>query len=187
MQTEPEPAPVPLWDIFRVFFGVGASSFGGGITGWIHREVVHKRRWIADEEMLAGIALSQIVPGANVTNTCVYVGQRLRGLPGALAALFGLLAGPFVMTILVYMAWDRISTIPILQDVVDGVAAAAVGLNLRIGVVGASQSFPKIVPMLIVVVTFVSVGVYQLPILPVMAVLAPLSIALAWPRKTADA
>ena len=184
---QPEQAPVRLRDIFRVFFLVGASSFGGGISGWIHREVAHKQRWIGDKEMLAGIALAQIVPGATVTNLCVYVGQRLRGLPGALTALIALISVPFVATILAYLAWDRISSIPALQDIVDGIAAAAVGLNLRIAVVGTQRSFPKIVPMLVLTATFMCVGVLQWPLMPVMAVMIPLSIAFAWPRKTANA
>ena len=137
--------------------------------------------------MLAGIALSQIVPGANVTNTCVYVGHRLRGVAGALTALIGLLCVPFVATVLVYLAWDTISAYPAMQDLVDGVAAAAVGLNLRLGVVGAKRCFPKILPLLVLLATFLSVGVWQLPIIPVMAVLAPIGIAVAWPRKPADA
>ena len=182
-----EQSPVSLRDIFRVFFVVGASSFGGGISGWIHREVAHKRRWIGDQEMLAGIALAQIVPGATVTNVCVYVGQRLRGLPGALAALIGLLAVPFVATILAYLAWDRISSIQALQDIVDGIAAAAVGLNLRLAIVGAKRSYPKVASMLVLAATFVAVGLLQWPLVPVMAVLIPLSIVLAWPRTSADA
>ncbi len=181
------PVTVSLVQIFLTFCGIGAGSFGGGISGLIHREIVHKKKWLSDHEMLAGIALSQIVPGANVTNTCVFVGQRLRGVPGATMALGGLLSVPFVATVLVYLAWDWISSVPLMPSVVDGVAAAAVGLNLRLGVVGAQRSFPKIVPILVTIVTFVAVGVLNWPIIPVMAVMAPLSIAAAWPRKSAHA
>ena len=102
-------------------------------------------------------------------------------------ALGGLLSVPFVATVLVYLAWDWISSVPLMPSVVDGVAAAAVGLNLRLGVVGAQRSFPKIVPILVTIVTFVAVGVLNWPIIPVMAVMAPLSIAAAWPRKSAHA
>lgn len=178
---------ISLPRIFLAFCNIGAFSFGGGITGLIHREIVHQKKWLNDTDMLAGIALAQVVPGANVANTCVYVGQRLRGVPGAAAALLGLLSVPFFASVLVYVMWDRISAIPMMDSVVDGVAAAAVGLNLRLAVVGAQRSFPKIVPMLMMIATVVAVGVLRWPIIPVMAVLAPLSIAYAWPRKTADA
>ena len=75
--------PVSLLAIFLVFFKLGAFSFGGGMTGWVYREVVQQRSWIGETEFLSGLALSQIVPGANVANLTIYVGQRLRGTLGA--------------------------------------------------------------------------------------------------------
>lgn len=187
MNTEKAATSVGLHQIFLAFCNIGAFSFGGGISGLIHREIVHNKKWLSDTEMLAGLALAQVVPGANVANTCVYVGQRLRGVPGAAAALLGLLCIPFFATVFVYLMWDQLSAIPMMDSVVDGVAAAAVGLNLRLAMVGAQRSFPKIFPMLIMAATIVAVGVLRWPIIPVMAVLAPLSIAYAWPRKSADA
>lgn len=184
--NESSPA-VRLDQIFWVFCSIGAASFGGGITGWIHREIVHKRAWLSDDDMLSGIALSQIVPGANVTNTCVYVGNRLRGLPGAVAALVGLMTVPFWATIVAYSLWDQISSVPLLQAVVDGVAAAAVGLNLRLAYVGAKRSARRLTGFVIMLATFTAIGLLHWPILPVLFVLAPLSIAMAWPRDDADA
>ncbi|NDA46412.1 MAG: chromate transporter [Alphaproteobacteria bacterium] len=184
--SQSQPA-VRLDQIFWAFCGIGAASFGGGITGWIHREIVHKRGWLSDEDMLSGIALAQIVPGANVTNTCVYVGNRLRGFPGALAALIGLMTVPFWATIVVYSLWDQISSIPILQAGVDGVAAAAVGLNLRLAFVGARRSARQVTGFVIMLATFIAIGLLKWPILPVLFVLAPVSIALSWPRGGADA
>ena len=178
---------VRLDQIYWVFCSIGAASFGGGITGWIHREIVHKRAWLSDDDMLSGIALSQIVPGANVTNTCVYVGNRLRGLPGAVAALVGLMTVPFWATIVVYSLWDQISSVPLLQAVVDGVAASAVGLNLRLAYVGARRSARRLTSFAIMLATFTAIGLLHWPILPVLFVLAPVSIALAWPRGGVDA
>ena len=81
------PPRVPLRDIFRVFFTIGASSFGGGVTGWMHRITVGQRGWLTNEKFLAGLALGQVLPGANVSNMAVYIGQVLRGPLGAVVAL----------------------------------------------------------------------------------------------------
>jgi len=89
-----------------------------------------------------------------------------------------------VLCILVLLAYGTISQIPILQGAVDGVAAAAVGLNLRIGIVGAARVVRRIGPTIAMVATFVAVGILHWPLVPVVLVIAPLSIASVWPRKS---
>jgi chromate transporter len=183
--TPPAPNPIPLSAILKTFFWIGFFSFGGGLSGWIHREVVQRHKWMTDDEVLAGIALAQVLPGANVTKLAVFVGNRLRGVPGAAVALSAMIGGPMVLCILVLLAYGTISSIPVLQGAVDGVAAAAVGLNLRIGIVGAVRVVRRIGPTIAMVATFVSVGIMHWPLVPVVLIIAPLSIASVWPRKTA--
>ena len=59
----PTQAPVSLVSLFLVFFRVGLFSFGGGLSGWIYREVVTLRGWMSDDDFFSGLALSQILPG----------------------------------------------------------------------------------------------------------------------------
>jgi chromate transporter len=61
------PQKVPLRDIFRVFFTIGASSFGGGVTGWMHRITVTQRGWLTNDKFLSGLALGQVLPAPLVT------------------------------------------------------------------------------------------------------------------------
>ena len=56
--------PPGLADILGVFARLGMASFGGGLSGWMHREVVQQRRWLTEEGFLAGVALGQVLPGA---------------------------------------------------------------------------------------------------------------------------
>jgi len=181
------PPRVPLRDIFRVFFKVGASSFGGGVTGWMHRITVDQRGWLTNEKFLAGLALGQVLPGANVTNMAVYIGQVLRGPLGAVVALVAVLMGPFFLVIAVATLYDEAIKIPGFHSAMDGIAAAAVGMVLRIGTAGASHGCRMVVPALIAVAVFVAIGILQWPLAPVALVAAPLSVALAWPRGSRDA
>jgi chromate transporter len=186
--TVPEkPAQVPLLTLTRVFFWTGFFSFGGGLTGWIHRQIVHQYHWMEEDDFLSGIALAQVLPGANVTNLCVYVGYRIRGVAGAAVALFSLLAAPTVLCVLVAMAYHSVAQYPILQASVDGVAAAAVGLNMRIGIVGGQRVVRRIAPTVAMIATFLAVGVFQYPLVPVVLIIGPLSVAAVWPRKASDA
>ena len=86
---------VTIAAIFSVFFRIGLFSFGGGLTGWVYRDVVLMRGWLNEDEFLSGMAVSQILPGANIANLSIYVGQKLRGPLGASVALLGLLTVPF--------------------------------------------------------------------------------------------
>jgi chromate transporter len=88
-----------------VFFRVGLFSFGGGLSGWIYREVVTRWGWMSDDDFFSGLALSQILPGANVTNLSVYIGQRPRGPAGLICALIGPVIGPFFAVIALVTAY----------------------------------------------------------------------------------
>jgi chromate transporter len=175
---------VPLAAIFRVFFMVGATSFGGGLTSSIHRETVIQRKWLTNEQFLAGMALGQVLPGGNVSNIAVYVGQTLRGAAGAAIAPCAILTAPFFFCIGMAVVYDDATRIPGFHAAMDGVAAAAIGMMLRMGFMGARHSCARPAPILIAVAVFFGVGVEQWPLLPVLAVAAPLSLWSAW-RRTA--
>jgi len=183
----PARTPVSLLSLFLVFFRVGLFSFGGGLSGWIYREVVTLRGWISDEDFFSGLALSQILPGANVTNLSVYIGQRLRGPLGSICALLGLVIGPFFAVIALVTAYAQLSATPWIQDAMSGAAAAAIGLLLVVAAKGAYTASRRLVPFLILTATFVMVGLLQWPLVLVVLGLAPISVAFAWWQASPDA
>jgi chromate transporter len=181
--SEPSPAHqprVPLLRLFLVCLQIGLFSFGGGLSGWIYQEVVVRRRWMTEDEFLSGLALCQVMPGINVTNLAVYIGQRLRGVLGSCVALVGLLVGPFFVVIGLVLVYERIAGNAVLHAAMDGVAAAAIGLLLFIGFKGAQRAVRRPAAGVIMAVIVVTVGLLQWPLVPVALVMAPLSVALAW-------
>jgi len=183
----PEPSRVTLFSLYSVFLRLGLFSFGGGMSSWVHREIVDMRHWLTEDEFMAGYALGQILPGVNSTNLTIYIGQHLRGAIGAAVALAGLLSGPFVIVIAVGTVYRELLAIPGVAAAMAGFAAGAVGMLLCLGIVFARRVERRIVPGLVMAATFVAVGLLQWPLVAVVAVLAPLSIAAAWPRSTGDA
>jgi chromate transporter len=177
------PPRVSLFALYRVFFVLGLSSFGGGVSAWMHREVVQVRGWMSDAEFISGFALAQILPGVNSANLAVYLGQHLRGATGAAAALIGMLTGPFVVVILAAVAYHRLVGLPGFAAATAGVAAVAVGMLLRLGLTLAYRVPRRLAAYAAMLATFVAVGVLNWPLVPVVAVVAPVSIAFAWPRK----
>lgn len=75
-------------NLFLTFFKIGAFTFGGGyaMVGLIHKEMVEKKKWIGDEEMLDIIAIAESTPGVIALNTATYVGAKVAGVLGAFVA-----------------------------------------------------------------------------------------------------
>ena len=70
-----------LLRLFLCFLKIGCISFGGfmALVSMIESQVVEKRKWLSEEDMLDGIALANLLPGPMAVNTVAYVGYRLRG------------------------------------------------------------------------------------------------------------
>ncbi|MGE5537529.1 MAG: chromate transporter [Gemmatimonas sp.] len=181
--------PASLGAIFSLFFQIGAMSFGGGLMAWAYREVVEKRHWLTPTEAMSGIALAQVLPGVNITNFAVYVGERMRGFVGATAAVTGLLTVPFFAIIALAAVYDRIASVPWAHHFMDGVAVTAVGLVLSVTVKSARATVRGLAPVAVMTAMLVTVGVLRWPLVPAVAAIAPLSIAIAWwtPRRGPDA
>jgi len=80
-----------LSDLFKTFFRIGIFTLGGGyaMIPLIEEEVVNKHKWVDRAEMLDLIAIAQSCPGVFAINTSIFVGYKLRRLPGAVAAAVG--------------------------------------------------------------------------------------------------
>jgi chromate transporter len=175
--------PVRLLAIFLVFFRIGAFSFGGGLTGWVYREVVQQRKWMTESDFLSGLAVGQILPGANIINIAMYVGNRLRGTIGAFTAFLGILLAPFFCVIGLYLVYDRISDISWVSIGTDGIAAAAIGLLMLTAWRSGMQTGRSVPGFAALAITFVTVSLLRWPLIPVVLCVAPVSILAAWYRE----
>jgi chromate transporter len=174
---------VGLPAIFAGFLQLGLISFGGGTLAWLYREIVERRRWIDDAAFLSRAGLSQLMPGSNGVNLVVLTGQLLRRGPGAAVAVLGLLAGPLVVVLTLAVCYRRIAGNALLHAVLDGVAAAAIGMILATGLRLAQRTVVDRAALAIAAATVICVGVLRWPMLPVVLALAPLSIGLARLRR----
>jgi len=172
-------AQISLAAIAIAFFWLGVTSFGGGTAAWLYRAMVQRRHWIDDQAYLSGVALSRVMPGSGGVNLTVQVGQQLRGGAGAVVAVVGLLSGPLVIVIALAAAFARIAGSALAHAVLDGVAAAAIGLTFATGLVLVPRGASQFGQIAIVAVTALTVGGLRWPLLPVVSCLAPLSIGLA--------
>lgn len=169
-----------LCEIALLTARLGLLAFGGGMSGMVFQEVVTRRKWLSEEEFLSGLAVCQVIPGPNITNLVVYVGQHLRGAPGAASALAGLLFGPFFFVIGAGFIYDGIKEIGVISAALTGVTAAAMGIVLMVVIRGAMASSQRGVGLVVMAATAIAVGILHWPLVPVVLLLAPVSVGLAW-------
>ena len=176
--------PATLPALLAVFLKLGMASFGGGLPGWMHQEVVERRAWMTEEQFIAGVALTQVMPGPNSVNLALFIGQQLRGGPGLVVSGFGVLFPPFLFILALAAAYGAVSGLDGIQFVLSGMAAAGVGMTMVVGVRSARR-IRGAAPIAVAAGIFLMVGVLHWPMLPIIAVAGPLSIWLAW--RDADA
>src|SRR4051812_37368272 len=176
------PGPVRLRDIADMYLRIGMLSFGGGLIAWVHRHAVERRKWLADQEFLSGLALCQILPGPTMANMALYLGTHLRGIRGALTAWLSLLGPPSIAILFIFAAYDHIRGLGAFQSALDGVAATAVGLNIATGIRVARRR-NDVLSLVIAAVVFVGVALLHWPMLWVVLAAAPVSLAISWNRS----
>jgi chromate transporter len=87
--------------LFSVFFKIGIFSFGGGLSMLpLIKNEIEKNGWISSQEFLDIVSLSQMTPGPIAINSATYIGLKVGGIPGAVAATFGT-ALPSIIVILI--------------------------------------------------------------------------------------
>lgn len=118
------------WELFSVFFKIGAFTFGGGwaMISIIEKEVVDKKKWIEKEEFVDALAVSQSLPGILAVNISIYTGNKLRSLKGALAATLGTVLPSFLMILAIAIFFSRIYEHPSVIAIFNGIRPAVVAL-----------------------------------------------------------
>ena len=120
-------------DLFLSFARVSASTFGGGyaMLPFFRQELVEKRGWLTDEELLDLNAIAQCTPGVIAVNTATFCGYRTKGLPGAVFATLGLLFPPILIVLIISAFFWTLAQNPWVQHALTGVRACVCALIIN--------------------------------------------------------
>lgn len=113
-------------ELFVSFLKIGALMFGSGYTmlPLLTHEIVERRAWISQDELLDAFALSQCVPGVIAVNTAAFIGQKRGGWAGAAAAVLGVITAPILAILLVATVLMQFWNSPVMVSVFNGVRVA---------------------------------------------------------------
>jgi chromate transporter len=178
--AQPE-AQVSLLAIFKTFFTAGAISFGGGVVAYLREYTVSETKWLDDDAFLDALEISQTLPGLNAVNMSVIIGDNLRGIPGAIVAVLGLIIPGVVFVMGLGAAWKEESQNPMVRPFLIGVAAAAVGLLSTVTLQLGHKQFAKPLDLAIATATFVSVSILRVPLYIVLLVIGTVAVLLYRP------
>ena len=181
--TAPRDGLDGLVDLYIAFMQISLSGFGGAIN-WAHRALVQRRHWMSDDDFTETLSLCQFLPGPNIVNFAMCLGQRQHGLSGALAAVFGVFTVPLIVFVLLGLLYSQFGQIAFIHGFLSGISAAAAGFIITIGIRLAQPHRRRPLSILFGLAAFIGVGMLRLPLLDVMLALAPLSVATAWWRHS---
>ncbi|HKM18284.1 MAG TPA: chromate transporter, partial [Limnochordia bacterium] len=116
--------------LFESWFKVGLFTFGGGyaMLPMIEKEVIDRRSWASDDEIMDIFALSQSLPGAIAINSAIFLGYRLAGVMGAIAAAAGVVLPSLLIILVIAAFFASFMENRLIVSAFTGIRAAVVGL-----------------------------------------------------------
>lgn len=154
-------------ELFWTFFKLGALTFGGGLAmlPLLRREVVEKKGWASDEEMIDYFAIGQSTPGIIATNVATFIGFKLAGFFGSLVATLAVITpSVIIITVIALLAsTDRVQSIPMLQAALSGINVAVAALLLSALLDLSKKTLIDIFTFGIALASFAAMAFFSIP------------------------
>ena len=172
-------------ELFVAFTLLALQGFGG-VLAVAQRVLCEQRRWLTREQFVEILAVAQVLPGPNVCNLALMIGDRFFGWRGAFAALAGMMALPLVIVLLLTALYAEYSMNPAVSGALRGMGAVSAGLIFGTGLklVGGLRTSPMQVPVCaaLLVSAFASVALLRWPLVWIILALGVVACGYAWMR-----
>ena len=130
MQSAQHSSNYSIRDLGYYFLKLGATGFGGpvALVGYMHRDLVEKRKWLSEEDYKEGLALAQLAPGPLAAQLAIYIGYVNYKIIGATMAGVAFVLPSFLMVVILGYAYIQFGGLPWMQSVFYGIGAAVIGI-----------------------------------------------------------
>ena len=124
------------WQLFLSFLQIGALSFGGGYAAMplIEAQIVTSHGWLTTTEFADLVTIAEMTPGPIAVNAATFVGTKIGGIPGALAATAGCILPACVLVTLIAGLYLKYRNLSVLQSVLGTLRPAVVAMIASAGV-----------------------------------------------------
>lgn len=159
-----------LGGLFLSFFKIGLVGFGGGVAvlAMIRNVTVRKRRWLTDSEFVEAVALAQSLPGTSAGNSVTYIGVRLRGWRGAVAAMSGFILPSMLIMVVLAIMYKHVHDLSGTQRFFHGLNGAVVALILVTAWRMGKNILTRRWQWLLAVLAFLAVAILEATVLEVV-------------------
>ena len=170
------------WVLFWSYVRITSLVLGGGyaIIAAAQEEFVRRRKWLTEDDVLEMITVTQTVPGILACNSAVYVGWKLGGLPGAVAALLGAILPSLVIIIAIAAVMSRARNFiqkPAVRGAFIGLIACIVGMVFATAIRMWKKVMKELLAYIIAGCSLVGLAVFKVP--PVWLILGAIAIGIA--------
>ena len=164
--------------LFSSFIKIGAFTFGGGyaMIPLIQKEVVEKRKWITDREILEIIAISESTPGPIAINAATFIGYKTAGFLGALGATVGVVLPSFLIIAAVSLVLRQFENVKAVKFAFEGIRAGVLALIVRALVSMYKQCPRKKISYIIAALSFLCVAFFGINVLIVIIICAVIGL-----------
>lgn len=174
--------PASPGELFRTFNALALQGFGG-VLPVAQRVLVEQRQWLSREQFVEVLSLGQVLPGPNIVNVALMIGDRFFGLRGAAAALLGLLTAPLLIVLLLAALYGQLASVPAVAGALRGMGAVSAGLIIAtaLKVMPTLKASPLGRPTAaaMVLLSALAIGWWRVPLVWVVLGLGAVSMALA--------
>jgi chromate transporter len=165
-----------LLDVALTFATISSTAFGGGQKASVRQQVLN-RAWMSGDEFMDGLEIAQVLPGPNILNLALYCGQKVRGIPGALAAFLGASIPPFIIVLIAGALYFKYASNPFVAGALRGCAAGALGLTLGNALELTWDERSDWLRLLLVAATALAASLLRMPLLLVLVLFGGVGIA----------
>lgn len=156
----------------------------GGVVAIVQRELVEKKKWLTREEFVEDWAVAQILPGSNVVNLSLMIGNRYFGLRGGLVALAGMLTFPLLIVLILAAIFAGVADSPAVQGSLRGMGAVTAGLiaatGLKLIPTLRENSLGALMNGALLAMTFIAIAIFRIPLAWVILSLGGLACSWAY-------
>jgi chromate transporter len=186
--ARPTARPASVVEMMWAFNRLSLQGFGG-VIAIAQRELVERLGWLTREEFVEMLSMAQVLPGPNVINLSLMIGDRFFGTRGALAALTGMLLVPSLLVLALTASYAQFATHPVVSSALRSMGAVAAGLvtatALKLLVTLRRNPMGRAWCAVFAVLTLVGVGVLRWPMAVAVLGIGSAAIAVAWTRLRA--
>lgn len=165
--------------LFLTFAKIGVMTFGGGLTmlPLLTKEIVEKKKWASEEQLLDYYAVGQCTPGIIAVNTATFIGYSQAGIAGGIFATVGMVTPSVLIIIAVAAALQQFMEYPVVASALMGIRAVVCALLSHTVITLAKKSLVDIVTAMIFIIGFVLCFIFD--ITPILVVIVGAIIGIA--------